>query len=267
MLTKPVIVSASLLLIVSLPADAKRLWSDNNVSWLQGRDYELDYAPGRDDASRKVITLEHLSGHSWGGIFGFVDFLRSDAGSREIYAELSPRVSLASLIGSGMAGKGLGFGPVTDVLALATLEIGHYDDPAQLTAGKGSVSNKLYGVGFDLAVPGFQFVSVGLFRANNEAQDDDEQLTLAWALPFNTGSWSWLYDGFVDWSSSATDHHASLNWTSQLKLDVGQFWGSPKVLYAGIEYAYWNNKFGVENGRFGLDSNERNANLLIKLHW
>jgi len=40
---------------------------------------------------------------------------------------------------------------------------------------------------------------------------------------------------------------------------MGKFWGYPKVLYGGIEYSYWNDKFGID----GVD--ERNVSALIQM--
>jgi len=247
--------------LLSSAAAAEMQWSDNSFTLLHGEDYELDYSLSTDDSTRDVITFEHVSGHSWGDVFLFVDRLHSSDGSDETYAEISPRLSLGKLSGSGWS-----FGPVKDVLFAATLEMGSFDDPDRLTRSEGSFNNLLTGVGFDLAVPGFAFVQANVYHRNNDYEENNEQLTLVWGLPFKIGKAEFVYDGFADWTSATEDQHSSLNVTSQLKLDLGNFWGNPKKLYAGIEYVHWNDKFGVKDGTFGLDSNERNVNLIFKLH-
>jgi hypothetical protein len=47
----------------------------------------------------------------------------------------------------------------------------------------------------------------------------------------------------------------------QVKLDIGGLAGKKGRCYAGIEYVYWNNKFGIDH----ID--ERNLNLLLKIHF
>ncbi|UHQ57021.1 outer membrane protein OmpK [Microbulbifer sp. YPW16] len=249
---------------LSLPflAQAEMLWQDNSLSYLYGNEYEVDYSLDTDDSSRNVVTFEHASGHSWGDLFMFADYLASDAGSDELYTEVSPRLSLGKL-----SGRELSFGPVKDVLAAGTLEFGNMDDPNHLTATGPHFTNKLAGIGFDLAVPGFNYVQANFYHRINDDRADNEQLTLVWALPFTLGNADFLYDGFIDWTSASADAHPSMNFASQLKWDVGARWGQPKSLYAGIEYVHWNDKFGIKDGSFGIDSNERNINLLLKYHF
>ncbi|WP_237067637.1 outer membrane protein OmpK [Microbulbifer guangxiensis] len=248
--------------LTSLTTSAEMLWNDNSLSLLYGRDYKVHYSLETDDSSRSVMTYEHVSGHGWGDLFMFADYLTSDAGSDELYTEVSPRLSFGKL-----GGRDLSFGPVKDVLAAGTLEIGNFDDPDSLTATGPHFMNKLAGVGFDLAVPGFTFFQANLYHRDNDDKADNEQLTLAWGLPFALGGESFLYDGFLDWASASADAHPSMNFTSQLKWDLGARWGQPKALYAGIEYVHWDDKFGIKDGTFGIDSNERNVNLLVKYHF
>ncbi|SHF92642.1 Nucleoside-specific outer membrane channel protein Tsx [Microbulbifer donghaiensis] len=248
--------------LASVAVKAEVLWQDNSLSLLSGGDYKVDYSLGTDDSSRTVVTFEHVSGHSWGDFFMFADYLTSSADSKELYTEVSPRLSLGKL-----SGRELAFGPVKDVLLASTLEFGNMDDPNHLTATGPHFTNKLAGVGFDLAVPGFSFVQANVYHRNNDDKADNEQLTLVWGLPFTLSGLDFLYDGFIDWSSASEDAHPSMNFTSQLKWDVGAQWGQPKSLYAGIEYAHWDDKFGIKDGTFGIDSDERNVNLLVKYHF
>ncbi|WP_346837845.1 outer membrane protein OmpK [Microbulbifer sp. SAOS-129_SWC] len=248
--------------LVSAMTHAEVLWQDNSLTVLHGNHYTVDYSLHTDDSSRDVVTFEHASGHSWGDLFLFSDYLSSTADSSELYTEVSPRLSLGKL-----SGRDLSFGPVKDVLLASTLELGNMDDPDHLTVTGPHFTNKLAGVGFDLAVPGFNYVQANFYHRDNDDKAANEQLTLVWALPFALGGADFLYDGFIDWASASADAHANMNFTSQLKWDVGARWGKPKSLYAGIEYVYWNNKFGIEDGTYGIDSNERNVNLLLKYHF
>jgi len=244
-------------------ARAEVLWQDNSLTLLRGTDYKVNYSLDSDDSERSVATFEHASGHSWGDVFVFSDYLASDAGSREWYTEVSPRLSLGKL-----GGNGLSFGPVKDVLLAGQLELGNMDDPDRLTATGPHFTNKLGGVGVDLAVPGFNYFQANVYHRNNDNVADNEQLTLAWGMPFSVGGADFLYDGFMDWASASRDVHPSMNLTSQLKWDMGNYWwGQPKSLYTGIEYVHWDDKFGIKDGTFGVDSNERNVNLMMKYHF
>lgn len=258
----PLLTAGLVSLSLSVAAKAEMIWNDNSLSLLYGSDYKVDYGLGTDDSTRSVVTFEHVSGHSWGDVFMFADYLASDAGSDELYAEVSPRLSLGKL-----GGRDLSFGPVKDVLAAGTLEIANFDDPDGLTATGPHFMNKLAGVGFDLEVPGFSFVQANVYHRENDDKADNQQLTLVWGLPFSLGGEQFLYDGFIDWASASVDSHPSMNFTSQLKWDLGARWGQPKALYAGVEYVHWNDKFGIKDGTFGIDSNERNVNLLLKYHF
>nr|HPQ95927.1 outer membrane protein OmpK [Thiolinea sp.] len=190
------------------------------------------------------ITVEHSSRHHWGDTFFFMDRLQSDDGTTQNYAEFSPRLSLG-----GVTDSDLSFGPVKDVLLASTWESGENFD------------NLLYGIGFALDVPGFNYVNLNVYKAANDVSEDDEQLTLTWGLPFKLGSADFLYDGFLDWSSASATNAAEMNWTSQLKWNVGKHLALKSPLYLGLEYAHWNNKFGIK----GVD--ERNPALLLKWHF
>ncbi|MGH1441134.1 MAG: hypothetical protein ACRBBR_13535 [Cellvibrionaceae bacterium] len=98
-------------------------------------------------------------------------------------------------------------------------------------------------------------------------QRDNWQATIVFgAQPFNIGGLDFTFDGFADYETSTKDEASTLNFTTQLKWDVGTLlFDTPKKFFVGIEYVHWTNKFGVENSN-GVNSNERNANLILKLH-
>lgn len=225
-------------LLISTQAFAEMKWSDFSLSYLKGSNYEAG------DDTRQVLTAEHASGHSWGDNFFFVDHLTYDDDTVSNYFELSPRVSLSSL-----SGKSLGFGPFKDFYIAGTWE------------GGDVFNNYLIGVGTGIKMPGFKYFNINVYSANNQLWVDDEQLTLTWGLPFSIGSAKFLYDGFLDYSSGHDGRSPELNFTSQIKWDMGQALGMSSALYVGIEYAYWENKFGVD----AFD--ERNPCLLIKWHF
>lgn len=236
--TSACLLAGAIISTISPMASAEMLWSSFSLSYLNGSDYEVG------DPDRQVVTVEHASGHSWGDNFFFLDRLQSANGDSENYMELSPRLSLSSLTGSDLS-----FGPVKDVLLAGTWESGEGFD------------NFLAGVGVSLDVPGFQYFNANLYRANNDKSSNDTQLTLTWGLPFALSDAEFLYDGFIDWTTSESDKASEMNFTSQLKWNAGKLIGTKAPVYVGVEYAYWTNKFGID----GVD--ERNPALLLKWHF
>lgn len=236
--TSACVLAGAIASTLSASASAEMLWSSFSLSYLNGSDYEVG------DPDRQVVTVEHASGHSWGDNFFFLDRLESDNGNSENYMELSPRLSLSSLTGSDLS-----FGRVKDVFLAGTWESGEGFD------------NVLAGVGVSLDLPGFKYFNANLYRANNDKSSDDTQLTLTWGLPFALSDAEFLYDGFIDWTTSESDKASEMNFTSQLKWNAGKLIGTKAPVYVGVEYAYWNNKFGID----GVD--ERNPALLLKWHF
>jgi len=223
-------------LVSSLPSQAEQLWSTFSLSYLKGGHYQVG------DSHRQVLTVEHASTHSWGDNFFFLDHTASDNEVKN-YFELSPRLSFSKL-----SGKPLQAGFLQDIFLATTWEGGNFD-------------NYLVGLGVSLAVPKFQYFKLNVYHANNELWDDDQQLTLTWGLPFSVFGMTCLYDGFIDYSTKSDTNAAEMNFTSQLKWDIGPYFDSKTPFYVGMEYNYWNNKYGID----GVD--ERNPNVLIKWHF
>jgi len=209
--------------------NAKTLWSDYSVTYLNGNNYEVG------DSDREVVTFEFAAGTTWGDSFMFFDRLKSADGGLETYGEFSPRIKIKELDGF-----------VKALYVAPSVEIGE------------GFTNYLYGVGADLAMPGFTYFQANAYFRNNDFGDNSEQLTLVWGLPIGP---LW-YDGFMDYATSkGGDSKAQMNLTSQLKYDIAPHIGYDSKFYVGIEYVFWNNKFGID----GVD--ERNVNLLAKFHF
>lgn len=235
-------------LSASFSAAAEILWQGTSLSVLHGEHYLL--AP---DPRATVATLEHASGHNWGDTYLFVDYFNYNRGDSAIYGEFSPRLSLSYL-----ADKPVSAGFIDDAFIAATWEHGN---------GPGDVrfDNGLYGVGFSLAIKGFKYFNLNLYRRDNQYTKNNYQASISYAVPFELMGQELLFDGFADWTSTTDDQRSSLNYTSQLKWQLYKGQRGNK-LYAGMEYVYWNNKYGVKNGS-AINSDERNANLLLKYHF
>lgn len=221
---------------VSAPAQAEQFWADNSATVLYGSGYELM-------ADATTLTIEHVSGHSWGDAFFFVDHHQAEDGFSETYAELSPRFKL----------KELNMGVVTNVYAAYTYEFNNHSFGGQ--------NNHLMGVGVDLKVPGAAFFQANVYRADNSETKADEQLTVVYGFPFKTGEVEWMLDGYADFSTAQSDHAADTHINPQLRANVGKFMGINKSkLELGLEYSYWNNKFGIK----GIEENA--VSVLVKFH-
>ena len=225
---------AGLVLAASVSSvNAKTIWSDYSVTYLNGSNYEVG------DSDREVITFEYASGTSWGDTFMFFDRLKSDNGDLETYGEFSPRIKLMELDGFV---KNVYFAPSVEFAEHAT--------------------NYLFGIGTDLAIPHFTYFQLNFYQRNNDEGDNSYQTTIVWSLPLGPLT----YDGFIDHATGYTVGHnfeaaTQTNITSQLKYDIAPHIGYDNKFYLGVEYVYWNNKFGID----GVD--ERNVNLLAKFHF
>lgn len=262
----------------SSASSAKLLFMDNNVQVLYGSGYhDGDYNAKLDeDDSRTTYTLEHFSTYSnWGDVYGFIDYLDFGNANSDYYAEVHPRLSFGKITGSDLS-----FGPVKDVLLVA-----HYERGAECPGCKGHVSAQNLGVSFDLNVPGFNFVQVDLLRRDEHDPVFDhsrsghgEQMSIAWSYPFSIGSQDFAFDGFIDWRSpegskdrdfGVNYRHSDFSSQPQLKWDAGKaMMNFPKHLYVGIEYWYWNNKYGVKDGgsTFGT-TNDRVVQAMVQYHF
>ena len=233
-------------------ADDILQWQDNSLSFLAGGKFKLD------PETQQTITVEHASGWSVGDLFIFVDgiYFNGDQDSNgnkvSYYGEIAPRFSAGKIMK-----KDLTVWFIKDFLAAGCYEF-----------GENSTDNLLGGLGVDLAVPGFDFVQLNVYRRFNDLSRDPEayQVTPVWKLSVPLGKSSFIFDGFIDWVIG--DNTDNLHICPQLKFDVGIFFGMrAQSLLAGVEYDYWKNKYGVQDGDFGLDTNQSAISALVKYHF
>lgn len=228
-----------------MTAQAEQFWSDNSLSLLYGGNYKM--IPFGEDSEARTMTLEHASGHSWGGVFLFVDRIQTvDDSYRETYGELSPSFFLKKFEG----------GFIKSVNAEFTYELGSSTSMHQ--------DNYLAGVGVDFNIPGMDFFKATVYHAwdnynlnGTEGRSEDDQLTLSYG--WHKGQFN--IDGFLDFTPSKGSNHkqTELNFTPQITYDFGPMLGLKNKVKVGVEYAYWKNKFGN-------DDTQNNFSLLLKWH-
>jgi nucleoside-specific outer membrane channel protein Tsx len=225
-------------------AQEARGFSASDVQLLYGWDFK---EPGLSESVPKnVVTFENTSGWSWGSSYLFVDVARSwsdaDANAKEVYGEWYPSVSLRKL-----SGRGASAGFVRDVSFTMGLNSGvRSTGPAPFVV--------LPGITVDLRMPGFKFLSVGVFAYVDRGKFEGQptgchattyQVTPSWSLPFKVGGAGFSFDGFVDFIGSHADCEAMVISQPQLKLDLSGLWHKPGRVFLGVEFDYWHNKYGI----------------------
>ena len=221
------------------------VWQDFSLTGLYGENYAHPVGMV-DDLEQSTITAEYAAGLKYGDIFAFADRTNNDFGN-ETYFEVAPRLSLGAV-----TGQKLELGPIKDVLIATTWEG---------NSGASDFNNYLYGIGFALDIPYTSYANINFYKADNDLQKDDYQMTITYAVPFKIGGEEFLADAFLDWSTAeGPDQKSELNWTSQYKWNVGKHISPETKLYLGIEHSVWNNKFGT-------DVDQHDVSALVKYHF
>ena len=199
-----------------------------NIQALRGNHYELG------PKKRTIITLEHASGWSVGDLYAFCDLsLKEGDSDDDLYCEFTPRLSWNKI-----TGKNVSYGILKDILLAAQTE-----------QGEDGLARYSYGIGIDLNLPHFKFFKVNSFIRNNpDRKDKTFQIYTAWSLPFKAAGAKFVFEGFVDifGEEGGTTVPSQLT-QPRLLLDVGDLvWNKQGQFFAGVEYQYWHNKFGID---------------------
>lgn len=249
------------------------LWMDNSFTGLYGAGFEID------DGDQGDVIFEHVSGWSFGDLYIFFDntWFRNHTGDDDTswYGEISPRLSLGKILGKDFSFSIFDQNIVVwkDTLLAITYERGRNSDLTE---------SLLLGLGFDmdLSVFGivgdrFEYFQINLYARNelNDGAGDDPdrgfhdlQITVVAAYPLEIGQAKFLIDGFVDFVAGFGPQAQNFHFSPQIKLDIGNFWGKPGVLYAGVDIDYWTNKFGLQDSD-AFDTDQFAASALVKFHF
>jgi nucleoside-specific outer membrane channel protein Tsx len=215
--------------------------------------------PGIHDVKKGTATLENSSAWSWGSSYFFIDYLRSDASDQhasEFYGEWYPSVSISRMFGRDYSQRLL----LRDVLITMGVNAGAKDTGAAPFVF-------LPGLTFDLKLPWFQFFSLGAYAYmdkgrisghGNGCNSTTYQITPSWSLPFRLGAARFRFDGFIDYIGSHGQCAYQVVSQPTIKLDLGNFSGKPDRLFAGVEWSYWRNKYGISK----LDQNATQGVLM-----
>jgi nucleoside-specific outer membrane channel protein Tsx len=209
-----------------------------------------------ESTDRATITLEHFSTNDIGDLFFFVDFFVDTAD--EVGA--NDKSDQYGEIYYSLHGKQLG-------IDLGDSFINALDFQVGLNQGT-DFSVALVGPRVSFNVPGFQVLTFALTTYTNFVDPFDRDLdttyqaTVVWAAPFTIGNQKFSTQGFVDFigdQGSGVDNQVLFS--PQIRWDLGYAMGRPADKIAlGIEYSYWNNKFGIT----GVDENSASIFLGFK---
>lgn len=244
----------ALALLAAQPAMANDVvqWWDMSVTALHGNDYDLAASD-----RQTTVTFETAGAWIYGDWFAFQDvtyFNGSNLSENDTtYGEISTRLSASKI-----SGQSIDFGPITDLSWAFMLE-----------EGEGPVTSFLYGIGMDLNVPYFSYFNINTYRRDALSSgnlSDGWQVTPAFRMDFPVGNSNIVFDGYIDWVFSADNqgYEENFHFNPQIKYDLGAaIFGEHKKnqLFVGVEYDYWQNKYGVK----GVDQNT--YSVIAKYHF
>jgi nucleoside-specific outer membrane channel protein Tsx len=236
-------------------------FSDTSIGYRYGTDFAEPF--NSNNISKDILNLNHVSGYKYGTNFFNVDMLMSDNkdpagagsgnGAQEVYVVYRNTVDLERVTGSAYK-----FGPVRGMGVT-----GGFDFNTKTDAGYNSKKRMLVaGPTVMMDVPGFLNISLLMLWESNApyntftktstpryAYDAHAMLGAAWGIPLGGSGLS--FEGFANFidakgkSESGADTAPETNIDMQLMYDVSPMIGAaPKSLKVGVEYQYWQNKFG-----------------------
>jgi nucleoside-specific outer membrane channel protein Tsx len=204
-------------------------------------------------AYASVLTVQLASRWSLGDSFIFIDWT-DDGGAdgfneKSVYSEWYPTLSLGRV-----TNRTIGAGPLRDVAFVSGFNFGSDADIFKYVPG-GRLS-------WD--VPGFFFLntdfgaaidkSSGVARGGAPRTGVSFIMDVNWGAAFDVGSQSFLFAGHTKYDGATTDElgravKASLLAQPQIGWDLGKaMTGHANQLFLGVEYQYWWNKLGVDDG-------------------
>ena len=221
-----------LCLLFTSPSWATSLfqWSYSEVQLLTGDGFELG------TSHRSTFTFDHTNGWRYGGNYLFVDVYQRDDVDVEVYGEWYPHLSLNKL-----TQRDISFAIFKDFYLLGGINAGTEPSEEPFKA-------YFLGAGTSLDLPWAEYVTIDFTaRKPDHLSTTGLQVTSAWSFPFSVGGLKFKFRGFADYVTPGGSGGVSYLLTQpQIILDVGEFLDHPGKFYAGVEFWYWHNKFGID---------------------
>ena len=261
-------------------------WSDNALSYRTGNAFREPF--NAHDIGKQIVAYTHASAYKYGSNYLNLDLLQSDendpralgsnSGAREAYLVYRHTLDLGKI-----QDKQLRFGPIRGAGVTVGVDwnskhdVGYNSRKRMLVAGPTLMWD----------VPGFLNTSVLLLKESNAPSgafppisavrgrynyDTHPMLSAAWGIPVSR---LWSFEGYanyiahkgVDEVGNATGPETNID--MQLMCDVSTALGYRKgMLRVGLEYQYWNNKFGNTAATTnGLGFRARTAMVRAEYHF
>lgn len=223
-----------------------------SVSLLKGNGFRDDLGYRHD---KTTLTIENFSIWEYGTVFFYYDITEPTTKeadqnfSNQFFGGISPTFSL-----SKMTGKDWSWKFVRDVSIRLELENGSGN-------GDFNFQTYFYGFQFDLAVPGFDFVSFNtVLRDDPSVPGMGVQLGTFWQTSWDFGRWNrYKFTGFIATSPWDGNQNSKknpffakkgrfLSSSPQFLYDLGYgLFGKQDRLEVGFEWAYYVNRFQQKN--------------------
>lgn len=263
-------------------ADGIIQWSDTFAGVRYGTTYR---EPGStEDIEKGIFQLGHVSGWTYGTNFFNLDILKAtseseepnkdgDGSAQEIYFVARETLSSAKIFGFTYGGI------ISDVGLTLGTDLSYKND-----AFNARVRKFVVGPTISFNVPGFAQIGVQAYFEHNNNRfaklagppfdpsvdfDPTWRVDGAWGIPFEIGL-PFMFKGFFALTGEKGDDAfgnataAELLVETALLADIGPSVGSDKgMLYLGLGYQYWLNKFGNDPDVTGLDGTEASVPQLV----
>ncbi|GAB3468440.1 hypothetical protein GCM10027321_36840 [Massilia terrae] len=237
-------------------------WSDAAISWRHGDAFREPFNPKR--ISKDIFALTYASGYKYGSNFFNIDLLQSDhndpasltqkSGAQEAYVVYRNTTDIGKVLD-----RELSYGYVKGVGATIGFDWNTKND-----VGYNSRKRMLVlGPTLMWDVPGFLNTSILLLRESNAPSgafppisqvtgrytyDTHPMLSASWGVPVADG---WSFEGYLNFIAAkgrdevGNGTGAETHLDMELMYDIGRHFNQPKNRFRlGVEYEFWNNKFG-----------------------
>lgn len=240
-------------------------WSDTSIGYRTGSSYREPVNP--EDISKNIVNLTHISGYKYGTNFFNVDLLMSDSkdpagfgstdGAQEVYVVYRHTLDLEKVTGTSFK-----YGPIRDMGLVAG-----FDFNTKTDAGYNSKKRMLVlGPVAMMDVPGVLNIGVQWLWESNAPYNTfpgggatprydytvHPMLNVVWDIPL--GKTAFSFEGFGAYivakgkDEFGGDTAPETNIDMELMYDASGAMGiKPHTFKLGLEYQYWNNKFGDDN--------------------
>ncbi len=244
-------------------------WSDTALSWRIGNKFREPYNP--TDIRKNIFAITHASGYKYGSNFLNADLLLSDendpasltqrSGAHEAYVVYRHTLDIGKLRGADIKiGAVRGVGATFGFDWNTKNDVGYNSRKRMLVAGptlmwdvKGFLNTSLLLLRESNAPSGaFPPISLVTERYTYKTHP---MLTASWGLPIGERL---SFEGYANLIASkgrdevGSDTGAETNIDMQIMYDAGMAMGHGKNKFRiGLEYQYWNNKFGNTSATTG----------------